>query len=267
MSASRRNDYITQGGSKRKVTFFILALLLVLTLASHSMAATVTLSPGDGWITTATGANVYLRAKASGQGAIRDRIPTGSYVEIVAVEGAWAKVKYGGQNGYVSAAYVTNVSPLAGTVQDAANTTTQTATITMAADAINSAKVTLAAADSHLTMRDSATTEGGAKSSIANDEIVEVLGYVRGGKWVYARHNGVKGYLATDYLRFLNRPATVAITEGTTVNIRLQPSTNAQIVATLSNGDMLTVTGEGGEFTPVLIEGGIAGYIVTSALK
>lgn len=76
------------------------ALLLVSSMIVPAFAA-------NGTVTT-QGSPLRLRAEASTEGEVLDKLPNGTQLEVLAVlEDGWYQVSYQGVNGYVSAAFLT----------------------------------------------------------------------------------------------------------------------------------------------------------------
>lgn len=122
-------------------------------------------------------------------------------------------------------------------------------------------------------LRSQPGTGGGVIDHIPEGTQVEVLDGPAGGSgtlWYLIRVNGVKGYMAADYLA--SSSGLLRSTSGNawavdSVNVRSGPSTADRIVATLGYGDTVTLTGDRSNGWLSVSVGGSDGWVYGAFLS
>ena len=95
------------------------------------------------------------------------------------------------------------------------------------------------------------STESAVISKANSGEQITVISDLDG--WFRIQASGVgNAYVTSQYVKITQTDGTI---NGTNVNIRVSPSTSAQIVGTANTGDLLNVTGVSGEWYSVLYNG------------
>jgi len=113
----------------------------------------------------------------------------------------------------------------------------------MSAFALNLQGGTVSTA-SAVNLRESPGTSGAVLSQLSDQSRVAVLG--QEGDWYKVAYNGVNGYLHSDYVELqeiMNIECGGAKVTASTLNLREKPSTDAEIVARLSEGEVTQIIG------------------------
>ncbi|MEA4927261.1 MAG: SH3 domain-containing protein [Candidatus Limiplasma sp.] len=233
-------------------------------------------------VTTASG-SLNLRADVLPGSRVLTRIPRGTMLTIQTRLAAWSQTTYEGYTGYVMNAYLTFPAAVSETTGDTATGTATTATVLTSSGSLN--------------LR--SQPYGSVLTTIPQAATVQVQ--QRGSDWCYVLYNGTYGYAMTAYLSF-TEPVTATVTPvatvtpattdasatptptptptatGTTVltatvltpsgslNLRVLPSTSAQILTTIPRLATVTVTDRGSEWCAVQY-GGLTGYVVGTYLE
>ena len=96
----------------KKISTRVFTAILVLTILCGNLgsrAAAATASSTAGKVTISSG-NLYVRSSASATSTILTKLPSGSFVTLLSQSGGWWYVEYsGGEYGYCSAAYITQL--------------------------------------------------------------------------------------------------------------------------------------------------------------
>ncbi len=152
------------------------------------VSSTMTTSSTKTYTTTV---NLNLRKSASATGTILMTIPSGRNVTYLGTYGAWYKVSYGGQTGYVSSQYLKA-------------TTTTTATKTYSTTV-------------NLNLRRSASSTGTILLTIPAGRTVTYLGTY--GSWYKVSYGGRTGYVSSQYLKATTTTTNTSTGSGRTIVI------------------------------------------------
>jgi uncharacterized protein YgiM (DUF1202 family) len=233
------------------------------------------LQPGPAWVQTASGAgNVYLRALTSTTSAIRDRIPSGTWLELIRVDGDWCRVRYNGQVGFVATEFVRS-APLADAApismpsapEMAPDVVQVSASSALSSAAINEGTVRLASSSSSLNLRMSAVENAGVVAKAKHGEALEVLGYAAGGQWARVRAQAGVGYVSLEYVKLAYPLGVVRLSNPEdTLSLRRTAETGGAFLQALPNGAVVTLLERGAEWTRVRVEGGTEGFVAARYL-
>ena len=125
-------------------------------------------------------------------------------------------------------------------------------------------------------LRYTADNSGKILTGIPNAAVVTVLG--KGAEWTLVKYGEINGYLPTDHLSFTSVPPVTttetptaislwATVEGTnSLNFRAGPSTEAEKIGSLSEGDALCILATQGSWVKVQ-HGSKVGYVSVEYLK
>ena len=240
-------------------------------LSFDGATATATPSPmpsaqGDAWILTMSGTgNVNLRKNMRTDAEILARIPHGQKVYLRGDYGDWCEVSYQGHVGYVSSAYVSRTETLS---NSDASTTVSGVSSGMSGSVINYARVQLESERSTLNLRFVANADAVVVCKVDHGEQVEVLEYTADGIWANVRYNGTTGYAARAYLKLTYDTAVVSLNDpDSSLRLRATANADAQSLAKLDHGSIVTVIAPGASWTRVRAVGGYEGYVATSYLN
>jgi uncharacterized protein YgiM (DUF1202 family) len=126
--------------------------------------------------------SLNLRSGASTSSKVRRTIPADAKVTMLrGIEGSWQRVRYGGQNGWVSARYISDTRDGARVVRKASGATYSWVDTTK------------------LQLRKGPSTSTATVRTLRRDQRVQHLATMRSG-WLKVRHDGKTGYVASRYL-------------------------------------------------------------------
>ena len=221
---------------------------------------------GDAWVLTMSGTgNVNLRKIMRADAEILARIPHGQKVTLRGDYGDWCEVNYQGIVGYVSSAYLSRTAPSTGSNPSAPASGVSSG---MSGLTINYARVKLESERSTLNLRSVAKTDATVVCKVDHGERVEVLEYTLDGIWASVRYNGTVGYAARSYLKMDYTTAVVRLSDpNSSLTLRAQANADAQSLAKLDHGSVVTVIDPGASWTRVRAAGGYEGYVATSYLN
>ncbi len=222
--------------------------------------ATVTLSSPSSWLN--------LRESASTGAPVLAQIMHGEQVTVRTSDGVWCQVTYGSLTGYVMRDYLTFQSSGDGTAtpapSDGSDGATDGATEPTPAPGVNGvlylAMVTLQDYNGKLNMRSAPSTSAGILARLSSGTVLEVLGTE--GQWLRVRYGYTEGYVMASYTVSAGNPSptatpapttsgaptsaptgepgggwgTVAVTGGTTLNLRLEPNTLSTVICRMPDG-------------------------------
>lgn len=222
---------------------------------------------------TVTGTNALnFRTGPDYDSAVQTELKSGTVLCVLGTSGAWVKVQYGNQVGYVSPDYLTMHSTYPGTTGGS-----------------TSAVVTLADGSAYAALLETPSMEATALRQLAHGTQVTVLS--NDGTWCQVSVSGAIGYVLTSQLDFDAKPtATTTVTTSATatasptptaspsteitawvmgtvnyVNLRETASTEGKIITTIPSGDELSVLEKGGTWTYIR-HGSTTGYVLSKHL-
>ncbi len=219
------------------------------------------------------GGSLNLRSAAVENSQVVITVPNGALVRVLASSASWSQIYYRGYTGYVMTGYLSASS--SGTVTQAP---TQTPQVTQAASYL-SAQVTTSGGS--LNLRESASTSGRVLTGIPNGASLSVTNYAS--DWCAVTYGAYRGYVMTRYLRITSgqtaAPVTAAptsvpsdtgitarvTTSGGSLNLRQQPSPGSQILTSIPNSTVLSVSAYASIWCRVTY-GSYDGYVMTKYL-
>lgn len=221
---------------------------------------------GDAWVLTLSGTgNVNLRAAMRVDAQILARIPHGQKVSLRGDYGDWCEVNHQGIVGYISSAYVSKTAPSSGS---GGSVPAGGSSSGMSGLAINYARIKLESERSTLNLRSTASADATVVSKVDHGERVEVLDYTPDGIWASVRHNGAVGFASRSYLRLEYATAVVRLSDpNSSLTLRAAANADAQSLAKLDHGSIVTVIEPGASWTRIRVAGGHEGYVATSYLN
>ncbi len=236
-----------------------------------------------------------LRAGASASTTSLAKLPNGAILNVYAVQDGWAAVDYNGTKGFVSADYI-EITYL----ESATPTPEASATPEPTADpAAKYVQVKLSSTTGSMYIRKGPSTSTTAVTTVKHGAYLEVLG--EEGEWSNVRtQTGHEGYIKTKYLvpvviETTPAPAATATptpaptatptpvptstpetadlyakvyisASGGSMNVRKGPSTSTTALTVVKHGATVQVLGKDGEWSKVLTQSGVTGYIKTKYL-
>ncbi len=222
------------------------------TVDPGSNGAVVTLESGTG--------TVNLRATASTNGTVLQRLPHGTNVTVLRNDGVWCKVKYQGITGYIVTSYLamtgepgeppTEDPPLGeGETEAIANPTSST-----------------------LNLRAAANLDSAVLLEIPKGESVIVT--EKGDTWCAVRYEGLSGFVMTQYLTFntggeepppsQSNYAKVTTQSGS-LNMRTQGKAGSTVLCTIPQNTYVEVVSRGDTWSRVKYAG-YDGFVMSSFL-
>ncbi|MDO5142973.1 MAG: SH3 domain-containing protein [Eubacteriales bacterium] len=162
---------------------------------------------------------LYLREAPDG--AIITTLSDGTPLAVLDNSSSWYKVAVDGKEGYVSGEFLIG---------------------TTATDfSLGEGKIVC---DTTVNFRSAPNTSSTVLCSLSNGMVVSVTGVQDG--WYKVNCNGQDGFVHPDYLSFAAEsaaPSTGKIVCDTTVNLRAEPNTSSTVLASMTNGTVVHVTG------------------------
>jgi uncharacterized protein YgiM (DUF1202 family) len=213
-----------------------------------TMTPTTTPGTTTGTVTNTGGDNLRCRT-APINGTVIVSLAPGTQVEVRGpVSNGWYPVRCNGQNGFVSAQYLT----VSGGPTPTATPVTPTPTTTPPPNPTYGT-VTNTGGDS-LRCR-TAPVSGAVITSFAPGAQVEIRGPVSNG-WYPVRCDGQNGFVSAEYLTVGGNPPTatgyIDTAGGVNANCRNQASLNGTVITTLAFGSQVTIRGNASNgWTPV----------------
>ena len=135
------------------------------------------------------GSNLNLRASSSSSGTILTKLANDSKVMVYSESNGWAKIKANGKEGYVSAEYLTTITP---------SKSSASSTPVPVPEPTTTTKYVKVVAGSNLNLRSSASTKGYVLEKLVNG--TEVIVYSESNGWAKIKANGKEGYVSAEYL-------------------------------------------------------------------
>jgi len=233
-------------------------------------SSTETPTPISQWATVSCTGTLNLRSEASTASQVISSIPDGAVLCVFNASGGWARVQYGASVGWASMDFLTLSSTYPGQV---------------ASESSGVGQVSIPSGSGTVNLRETASTGGRVLTTIPHGTSVTVL--TNDGSWCFVRHNGVEGYVMTEFLSIGGSSAeipevpddpaqtpslgageieAIVKTAQTSLNLREQPNTSSRILTTLPRGESIVVTNRGTEWCAVRY-GGMNGYVMTQYLS
>ena len=216
-------------------------------------------------VDTADG-SLNLRKKASSGAGILARIPQHEVVEVLERQGAWTRVRYQDQTGYVMTVFLSFVEvPYSATPRPTEN----------ASGLVMTAQVTTKKGS--LNLRERAASGTKVLATIPQNAWVTVLS--RGDKWSQVSYGKHTGYVKSEFLTFSSEPAPATpapvtgeaepyarvTTQEGSLNLRSRASSGAKVLCTIPRHQVVEVLSKGAIWTEVRYAGEI-GYVKTEFL-
>ncbi len=246
--------------------------------ASPQNSSNASAAAGSAWIISRDGGSVSLRKSESKTSDSIALMPYGTEITLLNVGKDWCKVIYRGLTGYVMGDFLTFVSPtaqqaaansIANPVAEVSSGQARSIIIGNKKTVLNSGKVALNSptATLHLVSEPNELSTWAGK--LSQGQAVEVLQYDIGdARWLYIRSNGVEGYALMDNIRLDNRIAEVILSDpSTALSVRSSASGNADSIASLTHGALITVTGSQSDWAKIRLEDGMTGYVYGSYIR
>lgn len=141
---------------------------------------------------------VNFRSQPSTSSSVLASLSNGTAISVTGISNGWYKVTYNGQNGYVSADYVSFSSGSAGSSSssNSAASTTRTGKVVC---------------DTTVNFRSEPSTSSSVLASLPNGATVTVLGSSNG--WYNVTYNGKTGYVSADYLTVTSGQASSSVNQ------------------------------------------------------
>ncbi|MDR1598820.1 MAG: SpoIID/LytB domain-containing protein [Oscillospiraceae bacterium] len=155
---------------------------------------------GVGTVTLeSTTGNLNVRQSPSDKSMIVAKVPAGSRVEVYALSGSWAEVRYNGKRGYAAARYI-NMKGAASESAPAATAVTASAS-SASGSASSAARVNTESGEGNVYLRAKANKNATILDRVPHGSQVAVLN--RDGSWAKVTYKGRTGYILADYLVFV----------------------------------------------------------------
>ncbi len=219
--------------------------------------------------------SLNVRKSAAGSAAIVTTLSKGTAVTVYSESNGWAKITANGKEGYVSTAYLSTTKP-GTTTKPAAPKPAEEKTVTKYVN-VSSGK---------LNLRNKPSNSGSIITGLAKGVEVQVLSESDG--WSHVKVYNGEGYVSSAYLSDTNpavsipetsgsdsAPAAeqesatvmkfVKVSDGSSLNMRSEPSASSSIVTKLANQTAVTVYSEENGWARVTANGK-SGYVSTSYL-
>lgn len=193
-------------------------------------------------IGTITGSDVRMRKGAGTSYAIVGTYNKGTKMTVTGAKGSWYAVKYNGKTGYVRYDYMSISAPTKKTTSGSTSTVT---------------KYTGVITGSDVRMRKGAGTSYAVVGTYAKGTKMTITGSKQG--WYKVSYNGKTGYVSADYMRLSPKTAysstKTGTVKGSSVRLRMGPSTSFTTVTTVSSGTKVKISGIYGDWYEVTVSG------------
>ena len=194
--------------------------------------------PSTGETVMVTTANLNMRTGPSTSYSIIRVIPNGAEVKVLSTSNGWARIVYGGSEGYASLSYL------------------------KPKDTLPSTGGTIMVTTANLNMRTGPSTSYSVIRVIPLGAEVKVLSTSSG--WARVEYDGSVGYASLSYLRLPAASTDIRITTEE-LNLRSGPGVSYSIIAVMPKGAKVTVLSVSGSWAKVNYQGKI-GYAHTAYL-
>lgn len=195
--------------------------------------------------------SVNVRKNPDVSSAVAFKVSKNTEVWVVGGSGDWFKINSDGNEGYVFKKYVS----IGG---EGGAATTLSSLFTAWKGSVTA---------SSLRIRSGPSKGYDAVSTISKGTILSVLG--ESGDWYYVElSNGTKGYASKDYIQKGSgaKTCTITVKDGT-LNVRKGPGKNYEIVTTVKNGEVVTLTDDSSSWYKIKTQSGKEGYVSSSYVK
>ena len=208
--------------------------------------------------------SLNLRSEPNTTSAILATMAHGTQVTLLEMGSAWSRIQYGTLSGYVSNSFIS--------VQDDAVDEPPQGVISR-----GTAVVSLSDESQTLNLRAAPTVNSAVLAHLRHGQTLTVL--ERYERWTYVQMGSLSGYVSNDYIAYEAEDSPTQSPQPTSVppvqkrtaivlpesglNLRISASRMANVILTLPQGTMLSVTGEEvNGMLPVAL-GGLTGYVAS----
>jgi mannosyl-glycoprotein endo-beta-N-acetylglucosaminidase len=212
-------------------------------------------NPVTKYVSVNPGSNLNVRSKPSTSGSVIGKLTRGTQVSVLSESNGWSQIKVNGKTGYVNSQFLSAKNE---------NNKEKTAPITKY---VNHSSV------SGITMHSKPSTQASVILHIASG--VPVLVYSEENGWAKIEVYGAEGYIQSKFLTEKNqgnlpgktevRIKIVNTNEGSNLNMRSAPSSQASIITRLAKGTAVTVHDEKDGWAKVTANGQ-TGYVSSQYL-
>ncbi|MFS0638234.1 SH3 domain-containing protein, partial [Mesobacillus foraminis] len=213
------------------------------------------------YVSVNPGSYLNLRAGASDNASILTKLANGSSVTVYSVSNGWAKVNANGNDGYVSAKYLSSAKPGSSKPAEQLKTLTTTQYVS-----VNPG--------SYLNLRAGASDNASILTKLANGSSVTVYSVSNG--WAKVTANGKNGYVSAKYLSSAKPGSSEAapaeptikyvdVEAGSSLNLRNKPTTKASVILKIAKGKKVSVLSESNGWAKIHVYGQ-EGYVNTQYL-
>lgn len=200
---------------------------------------------------TGVSESVNVREKADISSKATFKVGNGTSFSVIGGTGDWFKINCDGKEGYIFKKYVSIGN-------DGGSSTTIGELFTAWKGSITA---------SSLKIRSGPSKGYGTVTTLAKGATLNVLG--ESGDWYYVElSNGTKGYASKDYIQKGSGVTTCTInTNSSKLNVRKGPGKEYDVVTTVKNGEVVTLTDDSSSWYKIKTSSGTVGYIDSSYAK
>lgn len=195
---------------------------------------------------------VRLRKEPSTDSKIIMLLEKGKKVEVLSKENDWYKIKVSESTGYVSESLIKNVSEdVVATVATTPEATVPVVTPVATSNESSEVKI-LAVTGSTVNLRKEPSTSSSILGKVVEGDNLISEGLTEDGEWYKVKFGDIEGYIYKDYI---TEDINKIVGEGkinSGVNFRKEPSTEAEVIATIPADSDITILGTEGEWYKIL---------------
>lgn len=195
---------------------------------------------------------VRLRKEPSTDSKIIMLLEKGKKVEVLSKENDWYKIKVSESTGYVSESLIKNVSEdVVATVATTPEATVPVVTPAATSNESSEVKI-LAVTGSTVNLRKEPSTSSSILGKVVEGDNLISEGLTEDGEWYKVKFGDIEGYIYKDYI---TEDINKIVGEGkinSGVNFRKEPSTEAEVIATIPVDSNITILGTEGEWYKIL---------------
>lgn len=195
---------------------------------------------------------VRLRKEPSTDSKIIMLLEKGKKVEVLSKENDWYKIKVSESTGYVSESLIKNVSEdVVATVATTPEATVPAVTPMATSNESSEVKI-LAVTGSTVNLRKEPSTSSSILGKVVEGDNLISEGLTEDGEWYKVKFGDIEGYIYKDYI---TEDINKIVGEGkinSGVNFRKEPSTEAEVIATIPADSDITILGTEGEWYKIL---------------
>lgn len=195
---------------------------------------------------------VRLRKEPSTDSKIIMLLEKGKKVEVLSKENDWYKIKVSESTGYVSESLIKNVSEdVVATVATTPEATVPVVTPLATSNESSEVKI-LAVTGSTVNLRKEPSTSSSILGKVVEGDNLISEGLTEDGEWYKVKFGDIEGYIYKDYI---TEDINKIVGEGkinSGVNFRKEPSTEAEVIATIPADSDITILGTEGEWYKIL---------------